>query len=163
MTFYFWLFLFFFFFLMIRRPPRSTLFPYTTLFRSRSPPASRSPPSTRRGGHARRTRPGRPRESRRAARRHSSAVAAQPSRRMLVTGHKLVKRLGHTVQIALPEPRMERQGQRALERAIRAAEGTKAAVGAQAVHCVGADLRLDTLGTQALQHLVAIVDLDDVC
>src|SRR5256885_12242286 len=27
----------FFFFLMIRRPPRSTLFPYTTLFRSRSP------------------------------------------------------------------------------------------------------------------------------
>src|SRR2546426_8654450 len=27
-------FLCFFFFLMIRRPPRSTLFPYTTLFRS---------------------------------------------------------------------------------------------------------------------------------
>src|SRR2546430_12650498 len=27
---------FFFFFLMIRRPPRSTLFPYTTLFRSYS-------------------------------------------------------------------------------------------------------------------------------
>ena len=26
---------FVFFFLMIRRPPRSTLFPYTTLFRSR--------------------------------------------------------------------------------------------------------------------------------
>src|SRR5437868_10198301 len=29
------MFLLFFFFLMIRRPPRSTLFPYTTLFRSR--------------------------------------------------------------------------------------------------------------------------------
>src|SRR2546427_7798511 len=27
----------YFFFLMIRRPPRSTLFPYTTLFRSRHP------------------------------------------------------------------------------------------------------------------------------
>src|SRR5947199_2916323 len=27
--------MFLFFFLMIRRPPRSTLFPYTTLFRSR--------------------------------------------------------------------------------------------------------------------------------
>src|SRR3712207_7182269 len=27
-----------FFFLMIRRPPRSTLFPYTTLFRSRGEP-----------------------------------------------------------------------------------------------------------------------------
>src|SRR3712207_7713791 len=26
-----------FFFLMIRRPPRSTLFPYTTLFRSKTP------------------------------------------------------------------------------------------------------------------------------
>src|ERR1022692_1990263 len=34
-----------FFFLMIRRPPRSTLFPYTTLFRSvaRHPPASADP------------------------------------------------------------------------------------------------------------------------
>src|SRR2546430_7127205 len=30
--------LIFFFFLMIRRPPRSTLFPYTTLFRSRAGP-----------------------------------------------------------------------------------------------------------------------------
>src|SRR5471030_3365670 len=45
--------LFFFFFLMIRRPPRSTLFPYTTLFRSRRrwdlPPVSRPtlPPSGR--------------------------------------------------------------------------------------------------------------------
>src|SRR5258707_15445905 len=29
--------IFFFFFLMIRRPPRSTLFPYTTLFRSHTP------------------------------------------------------------------------------------------------------------------------------
>src|SRR3712207_7060330 len=32
--------LMFFFFLMIRRPPRSTLFPYTTLFRS---PADETP------------------------------------------------------------------------------------------------------------------------
>src|SRR2546427_1771076 len=41
-----------FFFLMIRRPPRSTLFPYTTLFRScgfPTPPALRS----RRGPAAR--------------------------------------------------------------------------------------------------------------
>src|SRR4051812_49663813 len=44
--------MFFFFFLMIRRPPRSTLFPYTTLFRSwssrscapRSPASRRGPP-----------------------------------------------------------------------------------------------------------------------
>src|SRR3712207_8098101 len=38
------------FFLMIRRPPRSTLFPYTTLFRSRQ--------AARRDGHG----PRRPRE-----------------------------------------------------------------------------------------------------
>src|SRR3712207_7964052 len=31
------------FFLMIRRPPRSTLFPYTTLFRSRASAPSTSP------------------------------------------------------------------------------------------------------------------------
>src|SRR3712207_6032050 len=31
-----WLSMLVFFFLMIRRPPRSTLFPYTTLFRSTS-------------------------------------------------------------------------------------------------------------------------------
>src|SRR3712207_9168914 len=36
-----------FFFLMIRRPPRSTLFPYTTLFRSR--PRDPQPPRGRRG------------------------------------------------------------------------------------------------------------------
>src|SRR2546428_12199085 len=32
----------FFFFLMIRRPPRSTLFPYTTLFRSSDPDRRRA-------------------------------------------------------------------------------------------------------------------------
>src|SRR5580693_9894423 len=32
-----------FFFLMIRRPPRSTLFPYTTLFRSKGCPGARYP------------------------------------------------------------------------------------------------------------------------
>src|SRR5688572_32397844 len=32
----------FFFFLMIRRPPRSTLFPYTTLFRSHAAPSRRA-------------------------------------------------------------------------------------------------------------------------
>src|SRR2546430_11240370 len=50
-----------FFFLMIRRPPRSTLFPYTTLFRSgqraREPPteieALELPPALRTRGRAR--------------------------------------------------------------------------------------------------------------
>src|SRR5260221_6557996 len=50
---------FLFFFLMIRRPPRSTLFPYTTLFRSlpsagqpgHPEPAARPPPDSA-GGRA---------------------------------------------------------------------------------------------------------------
>src|SRR3712207_8173864 len=37
------------FFLMIRRPPRSTLFPYTTLFRSQG--RGRGGPADRRGRH----------------------------------------------------------------------------------------------------------------
>src|SRR2546422_10462840 len=54
--------LFFFFFLMIRRPPTSTLFPYTTLFRSvsaqprlwaRTRLARRQRPLTLAGDHAR--------------------------------------------------------------------------------------------------------------
>src|SRR5258708_28286602 len=48
---------------MIRRPPRSTLFPYTTLFRSPSPP-----PSCRRRSRAR-TRSGERHSDPRAARR----------------------------------------------------------------------------------------------
>src|SRR2546422_10964728 len=43
------LFPFSFFFLMIRRPPRSTLFPYTTLFRSNLERALRA--TDRLGGH----------------------------------------------------------------------------------------------------------------
>src|SRR5258708_37381285 len=42
----YFLFLFYsfcFFFLMIRRPPRSTLFPYTTLFRSQCDPPAGAP------------------------------------------------------------------------------------------------------------------------
>src|SRR5687767_15324627 len=43
------MFLFSFFFFMIRRPPRSTLFPYTTLFRSPSA-AGKSQPLGNAGG-----------------------------------------------------------------------------------------------------------------
>src|SRR3712207_8129044 len=48
--------MFCFFFLMIRRPPRSTLFPYTTLFRSRAL-AGRLLPAGRGGAAARRALP----------------------------------------------------------------------------------------------------------
>src|SRR2546426_6739843 len=70
---------FLFFFLMIRRPPRSTLFPYTTLFRSPEPRRGRagtamagggslggSPPHRGRHGHP----PGR--EDRKSTRLNSS-------------------------------------------------------------------------------------------
>src|SRR3712207_7239483 len=57
----------FFFFLMIRRPPRSTLFPYTTLFRSRASCCiggrgrrSRASPRRPRDATPRRPRPPRP-------------------------------------------------------------------------------------------------------
>src|SRR5690349_22179935 len=53
-----------FFFLMLPPPPRSTLFPYTTLFRSRCAGRGRrpcGPPATRAGGgRSRRGRPLRP-------------------------------------------------------------------------------------------------------
>src|SRR3712207_8146756 len=41
---------------MIRRPPRSTLLPYTTLFRSRRPRWRTGPPAGRRGAHSSRGR-----------------------------------------------------------------------------------------------------------
>src|SRR6267143_5039540 len=43
----FYVLFFSFFFLMIRRPPRSTLFPYTTLFRSPRRPHRRAPRRSR--------------------------------------------------------------------------------------------------------------------
>src|SRR5256885_13175126 len=50
------LFLLFFFFLMIRRPPRSTLFPYTTLFRSAQGDQGRARRARRRRRRSRRVR-----------------------------------------------------------------------------------------------------------
>src|SRR5215208_8141332 len=64
------------FFLMIRRPPRSTLFPYTTLFRS-PPRLLRSPRRGRRRGGCvdRRSRGRRTRGDRKSTRLNSSHVA----------------------------------------------------------------------------------------
>src|SRR5258708_37357359 len=62
--------LFYFFFLMIRRPPRSTLFPYTTLFRS----CSTARTTARRWAAPRRTEPlfEAPRQDRKSTRLNSS-------------------------------------------------------------------------------------------
>src|SRR5256885_14699608 len=53
----------FFFFLMIRRPPRSTLFPYTTLFRSPTQRCGREPPEVRVASRAQGRSPERDRKS----------------------------------------------------------------------------------------------------
>src|SRR6516164_11189528 len=58
---------FLFFFLMIRRPPRSTLFPYTTLFRSRPRPTGAHKPG---GQRARR-------DARRRSEEHTSELQSQ--------------------------------------------------------------------------------------
>src|SRR2546430_5357185 len=58
----------FFFFLMIRRPPRSTLFPYTTLFRSAWAPARGATPAA--GSRARSRAPARSEE-------HTSELQSQ--------------------------------------------------------------------------------------
>src|SRR3989442_11108622 len=63
-----------FFFLMIRRPPRSTLFPYTTLFRSvQDDPLARGPGDGEGADRAIARRP-----DRRSARSRSSAARPRP-------------------------------------------------------------------------------------
>src|SRR3712207_8437584 len=65
------------FFLMIRRPPRSTLFPYTTLFRSPAPaPSARA----RRGSRCAPARPGRGGVRGRSARTASPTPSPPPPR-----------------------------------------------------------------------------------
>src|SRR6266496_6068071 len=63
----------FFFFLMIRRPPRSTLFPYTTLFRSHGPAARPGPRRAPRASAAPGSAPC-PRPDRKSTRLNSSHV-----------------------------------------------------------------------------------------
>src|SRR5260221_9721852 len=57
---------------MIRRPPRSTLFPYTTLFRSRHAEDLHLRPAARRGGRVRRGAGGAGRTDRKSTRLNSS-------------------------------------------------------------------------------------------
>src|SRR5690349_24939676 len=76
-----------FFFLLIRRPPRSTLFPYTTLFRSaRLARVPAAPQARRRRGPLHRQRLGRrlPPRRRAGARRSEEHTSELQSRRDLV-------------------------------------------------------------------------------
>src|SRR5215204_2808379 len=76
--------MFVFFFLMIRRPPRSTLFPYTTLFRSACGQARRCP--GRSTPHASGTRQARSEEHTSELQSHSDLVC-----RLLLEKKKKIK------------------------------------------------------------------------
>src|SRR2546429_1778936 len=73
---------------MIRRPPRSTLFPYTTLFRSSTLPVLRRGRFHHRGGAARRRR----------ARNVNTDFSLNGRRRVVITGLGLVSPLGNDVE-----------------------------------------------------------------
>src|SRR3712207_7548232 len=72
---------FFFFFLMIRRPPRSTLFPYTTLFRSPGEEEVAACDGRRSPRSARCSRARRPRTPPRSTSRRSRTAASATARR----------------------------------------------------------------------------------
>src|SRR3954469_26079458 len=83
----------FFFFLMIRRPPRSTLFPYTTLFRSRRPSCRCGAPSD----------PSRPRRRSRRIRRSEEHTSELQSVEISYAVFCLKKKK-KTVYTSLPTP-----------------------------------------------------------
>src|SRR2546430_6167073 len=80
----------FFFFLMIRRPPRSTLFPYTTLFRSHHGARLHL---ERLGGHVQ---PRRPAPDRRRSEEHTSELQSQSN---LVCRLLLEKKKNNTIYL----------------------------------------------------------------
>src|SRR2546429_2006581 len=87
---------------MIRRPPRSTLFPYTTLFRSRARP-SRSPVSSSRPGSSITTRTDRiPRATARSE-EHTSELQSRLHLvcRLLLEKKKKKKRISYRQQPVL--------------------------------------------------------------
>src|SRR6266567_5796710 len=88
----------FFFFLMIRRPPRSTLFPYTTLFRSRRCPGRRTPPRSRARGSPASRSSGRRSPSR--SEEHTSELQSQSNLvcRLLLEKKKKKKQISLPVQ-----------------------------------------------------------------
>src|SRR5258707_2428317 len=99
---------------MIRRPPRSTLFPYTTLFRSRAPDSRRSEHALRVGGGARRRR--------RAAPDRSEEHTSELQSRQYLVCRLLLEKKKHTEhqRVALVEERWLRACE-AVERVASAA------------------------------------------
>src|SRR2546430_5714090 len=84
----------FFFFLMIRRPPRSTLFPYTTLFRSPSRKSRVAGPSRYLGYRLQGGRPDLPEVAVERSEEHTSELQSQSNLvcRLLLEKKKLAHR-----------------------------------------------------------------------
>src|SRR5699024_7695070 len=120
-------FLFLFFFLIIRQPPSSTLFPYTTLFRSDprdrfgAGPHHRCRTRRRRHRRLRRQRPARARGDRARQGHHSREAAALPGARR---GTERQDHLGGVGEERLVRPRLpdhHRRPSRPLRQALQGA------------------------------------------
>src|SRR3989449_9119017 len=85
---------------MIRRPPRSTLFPYTTLFRSRERPGDAAP--HHRG--PRRGREGVPREAQASLLGHVGAVRFAYYARLTRAQQAIYRKSDAITEIRLPRP-----------------------------------------------------------
>src|SRR5438552_4765615 len=109
------LIIFNFFFLMIPRPPRSTLFPYTTLFRSRADPQRRQRGVQPGGAGVQRQRAGRSHErGKLALERPGLGAGRDPGR---------LERVDHRVDLRLPDLRRgERQERPPARRGGRAGD-----------------------------------------
>src|SRR2546430_12912099 len=93
---------------MIRRPPRSTLFPYTMLFRSRAPPLLQPRPAGNHDGHDRTSESGRSEE-------HTSELQSQSNLVCRLLLEKKKNKLSRTIN-----PRPCRANARATQANVRA-------------------------------------------
>src|SRR5436190_11842082 len=80
----------------------------------------------------------------------------------LVITYLIVKCRDDPVDLRLAEAGVQRQRERPLEARLRARETALVAVRGQTLERVRPDLRLDSLGAERREHLVAPFDLDDV-
>src|SRR2546430_8631733 len=91
--------MFFFFFLMIRRPPRSTLFPYTTLFRSTAKPIRYTRLSSRLSSATSNASPVTPGSFNTRSEEHTSELQSQSNLVCRLLLEKKKKNTNHTKQL----------------------------------------------------------------
>src|SRR5262249_10556131 len=84
-----------------------------------------------------------------------------PSRKLALTYNRGQDR-ADAIDVSLGQPRMEREREGSGEAGVRGRERPLIVIGAKAVERVRADLRLDAIGPQRRERLVAAVELDDI-